>query len=336
MALFGKKKGADAPPPAASTTPASLASAAQRPASTENGAFDFDEIARDLDASGGASSFDSLLSEPVNTPAVGAPAHTTHPESNSAFDFPEFEHEPTLLNESPGDFSDFSTDALPTKIEPTFSPLPESAEIPAVPMMPDAPFVAEAPIAVPVQAPVERVRPEGKPKKSFPLIPLLGALATLAVLGGGAMFFMKSQNAPLDTDTPAPVVPRHPAKKPPANQVDVVHHPKTPPKPAPHLASPGIAPHPPKTLVNAPKPPSGGSKVPVRVAVNVPKTSGGIPSATAGLDAGLTAHLKALWQAGADAKHRKNFKEARDAWQEALRLNPGHPGFAEAIARLPK
>lgn len=49
----------------------------------------------------------------------------------------------------------------------------------------------------------------------------------------------------------------------------------------------------------------------------------------------VAAQLKALWLEGAAAKHRGDLNGAREAWSKALRLRPGHPGFAEAIRRLP-
>lgn len=49
----------------------------------------------------------------------------------------------------------------------------------------------------------------------------------------------------------------------------------------------------------------------------------------------LKAQLNILWQRGADAKHRGDLNAARGYWKQALRLRPGHPGFAEAIRKLP-
>lgn len=104
--------------------------------------------------------------------------------------------------------------------------------------------------------------------------------------------------------------------------------------------SPGIAPPVSNSRPVGAARPNGASQIPVRIAQSAtaprPVTKTNAPSATAGLDVGLASRLKALWRAGADAKHRRNFKEARASWEEALRLRPGHPGFAEAIAKLPK
>jgi Domain of unknown function (DUF5916)/Carbohydrate family 9 binding domain-like len=50
----------------------------------------------------------------------------------------------------------------------------------------------------------------------------------------------------------------------------------------------------------------------------------------------LLLQLKALWKQGADAKHRGDFEGARRAWQRALQIAPGHPGFQEAIDKLPR
>jgi len=48
------------------------------------------------------------------------------------------------------------------------------------------------------------------------------------------------------------------------------------------------------------------------------------------------AKLKALWNQGATAKQRGDFKGARRAWQAALNLVPDHPGFQQAIDKLPR
>jgi hypothetical protein len=49
----------------------------------------------------------------------------------------------------------------------------------------------------------------------------------------------------------------------------------------------------------------------------------------------MQTRLKALWKKGATAKAKKDYAGARAAWQQALKLRPGHPGFAESIAKLP-
>ena len=48
-----------------------------------------------------------------------------------------------------------------------------------------------------------------------------------------------------------------------------------------------------------------------------------------------TAQLTALWKQGATAKQSGDYESARAAWQAALKLAPGHPGFQEAIDELP-
>lgn len=50
----------------------------------------------------------------------------------------------------------------------------------------------------------------------------------------------------------------------------------------------------------------------------------------------VKARLKVLWKQGADAKHRKDYAGARRAWNQALKLAPGYPGFADSIAKLPR
>ena len=373
MALFGKKK-SEAPAPASSSS---------TPAPADTGAFDFDAISRDLDAQNGASSFDALLSQPAlsqpanTTPTNTAPTPATT-TTNSAFDFPE--GDPLQTN--------VVTPPIPSVAPPIPVVAPQPSHVPTVAVVPEGAPVAPLPQTVvnaplsppvvvdstpsapaPVEVPVGRVRPAFKPKKSFPLIPLLGTLGALAVLGGGAMFLLNSQKEPLDDETPVVVRPRV-AKRPPvapsAAQSNVAP-PAQPNAVAPRPAAtqtravivlppggkvikvpastlrsgtPGIAPP------VATKRPLGAlrprrtAQVPVRVAKNPfaspPAVKSNAPSATAGLDVGLASRLKALWRAGADAKHRGNFKQARASWEEALRLRPGHPGFREAISKLPK
>jgi len=320
MALFGKKKGADEAPATATTSTA------------DNGAFDFDAIARDLETSGGSSPLDSLLSQPVGT----APTHTSNTPGESAFDFPD------------PDAPSMTTPTAPSlepraQVTTVVTATPPAPQVPATPLHAPAPVVVDASDQTPMEVSTARARPDVKPKKSLPLIPILGTLGALAIVGGGAMFFLKSQSAPVDTDTPAPPPRPRVAKAPAApTRPTTSVKPETPPVSpagAPPKAtgtalrsgSPGIAP--------PPVAPGARPKLPFIAGANATQTGAAttqIPSATTGLDPRLAARLTALWKAGADAKHRKNFKEARDAWQEALRLNPGHPGFAEAIAKLPK
>lgn len=320
MALFGKKKGADEAPATTSTS------------TTDNGAFDFDAIARDLETSGGSSPLDSLLSQPVGAQTTGAPVQT----EESAFDFPGPDA-PLVTTPSASSFEPRAqVTTVVTATPPASQMTPASIQAPLPPVVD-----TEQRTALP--APDVYGNPNGKAKKSLPIIPLLGALGALAIVGGGAMFFLKSQSASVDTDTPAPSPRPRVAKAPVApTRPTTAVRPGTPPvSPAgapPRVAgtalrpsSPGIAP--------PPVAPGARPKLPVIAATSAAQTGTNTakgPLATTGLDAGLAARLKALWQAGADAKHRKNFKEARDAWQEALTLSPGHPGFAESIAKLPK
>jgi hypothetical protein len=59
-------------------------------------------------------------------------------------------------------------------------------------------------------------------------------------------------------------------------------------------------------------------------------------AATVPLTPQLEQQLKALWKKGAAAKQNKDYSGARAAWQQALKLRPNHPGFAESIAKLPQ
>lgn len=48
----------------------------------------------------------------------------------------------------------------------------------------------------------------------------------------------------------------------------------------------------------------------------------------------VQAQLKALWQQGADAKHRGDLDAARRLWQQGLQMQPDNRGFIESIAKL--
>lgn len=358
MALFGKKKSEAPAPPAATTAPAS----------TVDNAFDFDAISRDLDAQNGASSFDALLSQPAKpgaAPVNAAPtsvnaAPTPAPAAmESVFDLPaddpfqmtpppapvraQVQTIPVVPEPEPGaPHTTITTGGADLHMAAPLAPAPIEHE-------PLSPVVVDTTPATPVQAPTGRVRPLVKPKKSLPLVPLLGGLGLLAVLGGGAMFLSNSQQ-PLDTPAPPsrPRIATAPVAAPPQTPAvgtvpPVATAPRAPVADAPRSGFPGVAP--PVVVAQPTLAPPPATSHPVSTAQNpaVRPANGGIfgasakgPSATAGLDVGLASRLKALWQAGADAKHRHNYKEARASWEEALRLRPGHPGFGEALAQLPR
>ncbi len=64
----------------------------------------------------------------------------------------------------------------------------------------------------------------------------------------------------------------------------------------------------------------------------------------------MMTQLRMLWKTGADAKHRgqdaakmgkksaarREFKNARMAWEKALKMQPGNRGFQESLAKLEK
>lgn len=353
MALFGKKKGEA--PTSSSTAPAS--------SSADAGAFDFDAISRDLDAQNGASSFDSLLAQPTgsapaNTPPVSGTSAPVSGTSSSAFD---------LQDDDPFAIGAPAQPAthLQAQVTPVVSLVPQAAPVAPLPQTVVSAPLGSSPVeTLPPSPPVEvPVRPA---RKSLPLVPLLGGLGLLAVLGGGAMFLLNSQKEPVDNQAPPPprlaqrppVAQRLPVAPPAGARPVTVRSATTPGTPALRpssaeaptsaalrSASPGIAPPVPATRPRPGGLPSGrlatgGSQIPVRVAqgaasaLSAPAIKG--PSATQGLDVGLASRLKALWQAGADAKHRGDSKDARASWEEALRLHPGHPGFAQALAKLPR
>ncbi len=316
MALFNRKK-EDAPAPAASEAQAK---------SPTNEAFDFNAISRDLDAQGGASSFDSLLSQPATQ------AQTTRTkDTDSAFDFPE--NDPLGLSSPPVNPPPHPTTVVASGV---VTPTPDTViNAPMTP--PPMPATGVAPAET---APVGVV-PKGvtrlKGRKSSPLIPILGALGLLAVAGGGAMFFLNSSKEAPEPEVTTPVVTRPRVAQNPAPTGSAQLVPSTesaPPATGLRSASPGIAPAPLPV-----QPVQGAVRAPVRAPQNPAQptrvASASAPSATGSLDPAKASRLKALWKVGADAKHRNDFAGARKAWQQALQLVPGHPGFQESINKLP-
>lgn len=96
--------------------------------------------------------------------------------------------------------------------------------------------------------------------------------------------------------------------------------------PTPIHAPPGMAAHPGKT--GSPNPAPIGR--PVHAPPPIPPRAGKSAASPQ-----IATQLSSLWQKGADAKHRNNYKAARRAWQAALKLAPGHAGFQDAINKLP-
>lgn len=322
MGLFNRNKG-DAPDPAAPETGTSPA---------DTGTFDFDAISRDLDAQNGASSFDALLAAPATNASQTA--------DNSAFDFPD---DPLGLS-TPSQNPAPTTGNVPIATSPeSVLNAPMSPTTPTTGLTPREP-VAPAPAFTPTETP--------KAKKSLPLVPLLGALGLLAVAGGGAMFLLNSNQNPEE-----PIAPMAPPSReirpaaPPAgvgegaatvpNTPGVATAPGVPPGapvggapvPVPRSASPGIAP---ATGPKQPAPVPGASTGINASTGQRPTAPGRGPSATAGLDPALAAKLKQLWKTGAQAKRRGDYKAARAAWTQALKLRPTHPGFQDSINKLPR
>lgn len=313
MGLFNRNKG-DAPAPSTPEPGSAL----------PDGAFDFDAISRDLDAQNGASSFDSLLA----APATQNPQTTV---DDSVFDFPE--NDPLGLGTPATGATGAGTAPVPTSPEAVINAPMSPATSPTTGMAP----LETAPV-VPIPVPVP------KAKKPLPIVPLLGALGLLAVAGGGAMFLLNSnQNSEPDVPAPPPTTagrisspasPNTPPATGSATAPVAPGIPVAPGSPATGLrsASPGIAP---PVAPRQPLPVTRATSSGVSVIAGQ-SPAGKLPAATGGLDAQLASKLKALWQAGADAKHKGDYKTARAAWGEALRLRPSHPGFQDSINKLPR
>jgi hypothetical protein len=171
---------------------------------------------------------------------------------------------------------------------------------------------------------------------------------------------------PPDPNTPPPATQTLPTKAAPAPPAKVVNTKTTVKIPATKVVPPGtavkvvpagkagIAPKAGSApAIAPPKPGQAPRVVPVKgvpTPVGPPPGMAGIPGKGTTrttsvqivpppgqpLTPALPAQLKALWKKGADAKHRGDNAGARAAWQQMLRLHPGHPGVQEAINKLPR
>lgn len=336
MALFGKKKHAATPAP--ETVESLEEDTLPEPgAQADTGeAFDFDAVARDLGASDGPSPFDELLANSAQSQAEnsafdspdGAPFEDKADETPT-FATSEFET-PAARPDVPDENLEFDTifddgDAVQTPELPFAAP----AGIDIEPVVPPAESLAEAQLHTPPMLTsdiVAGVNGAGAPKKALPLVPLLGAGAVLLALAGAGWWTFgrpapEPEEAPVVVSRkPKPVTASNPPLRAPAN-------------PAPDAATSNAMETDLKTPVLVPAmgnaaspgvPPAKGAAPPPKIAPRAVI----VPPAR-------KAQLKALWKKGADAKHRGDNAGARKAWQQALKLQPGHPGFQDAIDKLP-
>lgn len=321
MALFGKKKSAESAPDSPAPQPTNLA--------PDEGAFDFDSIARDLDAqNGGVSPFDDLLAQPVAPQTPNNPVGETENSNGSAFDFPEDASDPLGFNSAPRPIPSTVEQVAP-ETDP-FGLLADGTPVLGIsPNQPKPVASTSLPTGLAGDEPFEPYEPV---RKKSPLIPILAGLVVLALVGAGTFSFFRSQNAgdegALDVETPitnlktdaAPTQTIDEAPAPPVSENPRPGPPKAPPKlikpkapaPPPRSANPGIGTNP-GAKVNAPK---------IAMATNPPLT----PE--------LKAQLREMWKLGAEAKKRGDSAAAAKAWRQALRLRPGHPGFQESIDKL--
>jgi hypothetical protein len=331
MALgFGRKKPApeaqDAPVPNTvqpSAPPASAAAPSATPETEDDlNNFDLDAFATELE-SGTSTVQKSPFDEMFTAPAAATPTETGG--SGSAYDFPDLEAPRAAAPASVGKpapldlnavFAEEQRDAIATgKIPP-----------PNIPLSTNLAEVASEPNGL--------FEPQAAPKKKLPLVPILGALVALGLAGGAASYFTQGGSQDEEITAPPPI-----RRRPEA----------APPRPATAPAKPAAPAVPVKSAapaapVKAAKPaPATSTTAKTGTAATVAKTTTGTKAATttasaasAPLTPALQSQLKALWKKGAAAKHRGDFAGARAAWESALKLRPGHPGFAESIAKLPK
>ncbi len=288
MALgFGRKKPADdaAQTPEIEAAPVA-AHAPASPPNEEADGFDFDAFS------------DSSAPQSALTATPG-----------SAFDFPEDSaSDATIVASDDAGAPDF--DQL-YAVEQANAARTTALDATPVPFVPPTATISEdaAPFYEP-QIPVEAEN-EVVPKKKLPLMPILGALAFLALAGGAASYFA-GQSAP-ESDETAPVLPSQTITRPAVPAQD---------------AMPDQAAAPVKVVKLKPVPvvvdplPAGATVSPVNP---------GIAPASAQLS-----RLRALWKRGADAKHRGDIAGARRYWNQGLKIQPDNVGFRESIAKLPK
>jgi hypothetical protein len=247
--------------------------------------------------------------------------------------------------------------AMSTPVNTPSAPLP-------TPAMSTAPaFDETAPVA---DASAAQPRPKVSP------ILLAAGLVFLVVAVGAGLWLMLFNKPAEEDDAPiAPVVTRRPPKAPAPPRVARRPAPKLPP-PATKVLPSAARVAPPGTPVRHVTPgkagimPQGGTapgiaptapgQTPRVVPVEGVPTPVGPPPGMAGqpgkgstrttsvqivrpvtaMTPALAAQLKALWKQGADAKHRGDNAGARRAWQQMLKLHPGHVGVQDAINKLPR
>lgn len=329
----------------------------REPDSSPTETFDFAAIARDLGAEDGPSTFDSLLSKPVETNAETAPevsaevpplektplqenplaeipvsedevTKTPTPEtktleiessqgetlvaqtvpSGETREFDEFE----ALFQTPGDTPEPPPNAasqppvsVEAKSEPALVSQPQPPVL-TVPVMTETSVtpaleteIPSTPEAPPVIASEPVAIANGGAAKKSPLL-FAGVGALLVVLAVGA--FMMNRPQPEESLQ----LPTAPSMSLPPREADV-------------------------SKPSAPKTPKAQKATPAKVATPVKKA----PAPMKPLTPQLKAELKMLWNKGRVAKAAKDYAGAKNYWQQALKLRPGHPGFQDSIDKLP-
>lgn len=338
MALgFGRKKAADnaaapvvSPPVEAAPVPAH----APLSAASNDAMNDFD-----LDDFTGSPSAPVPVTAPSIT-AAGATPQIAHSNTGSAFDFPNPDLEATPS--SAAHAHAFHTDIIQTDV-PDFdkgyeieqanfaSPTPVTPQISVAPapFVPPSATVQEPAVPfyepqIPVPTQVVETHLEPAPKKKLPLVPILGALATLALAGGAASYFSR-QSAPPPTEFVVGTS-RRPASETAPTSAPLLDSSGLPARP--QMIMPGQAARPAQP---APRPAAARVAAPGTARMDTNPVNPGIAPALQNLS-----QLKALWKRGADAKHRGDLAAARRYWTQGLKLEPNNIGFKESIAKLRK
>lgn len=257
--------------------------------------FDFAAIARDLNAQDGPSSFDSLLSKPADA----APQRTDLPASANG--------------DNAGELPDFDElfAAPEVRAAPQAMPSPEAAPQVMTSPQAEAPALVEplhAALPVPIAPPAASgvagfdVASDAKKKRSR-LVFAMGTGVAICVLAGATYLLIPhASDEIVDTFPPSITSP--------------VQAPK------PRIASAAAV-----TKPEAQTSPASASRPVVPTPTTAPRAVRPAPVSAA--------QLKALWDKGSEAKHRKDYASARRYWQQALQLSPHHPGFQDSIDKLP-
>ena len=358
MALFGKKKKAEATAPQIDpATDIEMVgdlnhddlddSDGDRGDSAQT--IDFDAIAQDLNAREDGADMDSFLGQggAQNAPAApdfaGAPDFATgnananiddELDFDSTFDNGAFD-DGTLVAPAPPvasaatDENPFGADSFGDN---SFDDNSFGESIDIEPVAPEPALAGNAPPlthTAPLLTSDVAAGGHASARRSLPLLPLLGAAGLLLALGAVGYWVFAPKADPVDEAAPVTNVVATNAMAPGATTTGAM---------TPGVTTPGAL-----TARAVPAPGASGNAVNQGIAVDGVPIAPGVVFAPAALGApssmapspAMMAQLKALWKKGAAAKQAKNYAGARAAWTQMQRLRPNNADVQSAIDKLP-